>query len=98
MEHKKKVISMDWGLSTVADEYRCEYMEALESFPFDGLKAWGAVALLFHRGFRGSYADICRELGWLDRHGKTMRSKASRSIRNAKKNGAIPQDASFQRG
>ena len=88
---------MDWGLSTLADEYRREYIEALESFPFEGLKARGAVALLFHRGFRGSYADICRELGWFDRHGKTMRSKACRSIRNAKKNGAIPQDASFQR-
>src|SRR5215467_4538354 len=55
---------MDWSIFTAADEYRREYMEALESFPFKGLKAWGAVALLFHRGFRGSYADICRELGW----------------------------------
>src|SRR5262245_43611529 len=84
---------MDLSLNTVAPEYRREYTLALESFPFKALKAWGAVALLFSRGFRGSYSDIFRQLGWLDRHGKPVRSRASYAIRTAKKHGAFSQDA-----
>jgi hypothetical protein len=60
------------------------------------LKAWGALTLLFRKGFRGSYAEICHELGWFDRHGKPMKSMVSRAIRHAKDKGGIPKDATFQ--
>jgi hypothetical protein len=71
-------------------------LATIEQFPYTALKSRGALALLYRQGFRGSYDDICRELGWVDRFGKTQRSMVTRAIRQAKEKGLLPQHASFR--